>query len=283
MHAQAATMTSGVELVGVGGGARAAGELAAAAEVPDLPLDTLIDRSEVLIVAVPPMAASEVAEAMAGRVGAVLFEAPALDAIGHVGCPAMVGANLLHAPAVRRGLRAVSELHQPHHLALRSSQPAPTWGAHGTVEFGGAASDPGVRLAPVLLAAAGSPAVSATAEITGHPVEESALIRFHLDDGRSSVLNSHWAAGSARAELEVADESGAILVSLLPEPSLELNGNPVALDHLRPLVALGFVPQIERLVSLGRGGGNAWLELSTGLAINELITRAVAVARAESA
>ena len=287
LHAQAATISDRVELVGVGGGAGAAAELAAAAQVPDLAFDALVERSDAVVVAVPPPLAPEVVAALSGRVGALLVEAPAPEAIGPVDVPAMVGANLLHSPVVRRGLRAIAEMASPHHLQLRSSQPAPKWGDHGTVAFGGAGLDPGARLAPVLLAAGGSPAITAEARLTiggsddgdPAPVEERAEFRMQLADGRSVTLDSRWADGSARAELEVADEQTVTTITLLPTPEVELDGTPLSTEREHPLAELGFVSQLERLASLSDAGGTPWRDLTSGINICTLLTRAINEAR----
>ncbi len=282
LHAQAALLCDRVELVGVGGGSSSAAELAAAAEVPDLSFDALLDRCDAVVVAVPPASAPEVVDALAGRVRAVLVEAPVPADLPDPGCPAMIGANLLHAPAVRRAMRIIGDMASPHHLVMRSTQPAPTWGSHGSHAFGGAGLDPGARLAPILFAATGEAIDSAAARITEGPVagvEESATITLALPSGRAARLESRWAPGSARAELEVASDEGVALVSFFPEPELELNGVPMAVGQGHPLVDLGFVAQLERLAGLPGRSGTPWLDLATGKAICGVLSSAIVAAR----
>ncbi len=284
LHAQAASMTEQVELVGVGGGSNTAADLAGVCNAPDLPLDSLIERSDAVIVAVPPNAVAEVVSALDGRVNAVLVEAPVHHDVPDPDCPAMVGANLLHAPVVRRAIQEIWALSSPHHLELRSTQPRPEWGAHATHAFGGAGLDPGARLAPVLLAAAGEPAETVTARLVDGPddgIEESADLTLTLGSGRSVRLSSVWREGSAKVELEVADDNGVVLVSFFPEPTLEINGTPVNTDPLHPIVGLGFVAQLERLTRVSLGESAPWLDLSAGRDIGVLISAAVADARGD--
>ncbi len=282
LHAQAALLCDRIELVGVGGGSSSATELASAAEVPDLSLDAILDRSDAVVVAVPPARTPEVIDALVGEVGAVLVEAPVPADLPDPGCPAMIGANLLHAPTVRRAMRAIGDLESPHHLVLRSSQPAPTWGGHGSLAFGGAGLDPGARLAPVLFAATGEAINSAAARITEGPVtgvEESATITLTLPSGRAARLESKWAPGSARAELEVASDEGVALVSFFPEPELEIDGVPMTAPQGHPLVDLGFVAQLERLAGLPDRSATPWLDLATGRAICGVLSAAIVTAR----
>ena len=275
-------MSDRIELVGVGGGSRSAGELATAAEVPDLGLDDLADRSDALVVAVPPASMPDVIREVAGRVRALLVEAPVPVNLPDPGCPAMLGANFLHAPVVRGALRTIAAMESPHHLILRSTQPAPTWGSHRTPAFGGAGLDPGGRLAPLLFAATGETVESAHAQITEEPesgVENEASFAFTLPSGRTARLESVWAPGSARGELEVASDLEVALLSLFPEPMLEVNGTPVATEPCHPLLALGFIPQLERLSGVVDGSATTWLDLGAGEAICGLLASAVDSAR----
>ncbi len=100
-----------------------------------------------------------------------------------------------------------------------------------------------------------------------------------LADGRSVTLDSRWADGSARAELEVADEQTVTTITLLPTPEVELDGTPLSTEREHPLAELGFVSQLERLASLSDAGGTPWLDLTSGINICTLLTRAINEAR----
>lgn len=274
LHADAAIHTGGVELIGVGGRPGSAGELARDAGVPDLPLAALCE-ADAVVVAVPPPAVEPTLrlienEAQGGaRVGAVLVEPP-LRSLPAGTIPTALGANLLHAPVVKQALREIAAMANPHHLQLRCRQPAPTWGTHGSAAFGGPLDDPGVRLASLLLAAAGEPAVHVErTEIAG-----GVHAALELESGRRAGLEIAWVPGSSRTELEAADGGGVVLLTLDPLPRLEIDGTAVESPDLHPLEALGFVAQIDRLARTAAGAA-PWPEAATGSAIEALLSRGV--------
>lgn len=269
LHADAVLHTR-AELIGVGGRPGSAGELAAVADVADRSLEELCADAEALIVAVPPAAVGEVLDrideqvAAGAGVRAVLVEPP-LRRLPELAIPTVLGANLLHAPVVRQALREIAVMREPHHLQMRIRQPAPDWGAHGTPAFGGPLEDPGLRLAPLLLSAAAETAVHVeVAEISG-----GAHAAIELESGRRAGLDVAWSPGSSRIELEAADASGVILLTLDPLPRLEIDGRPIEPPELHPLEALGFVQQIDRLARTA-DGADPWPAASIGAAIEQL-------------
>ena len=270
LHADAVIHTRGADLIGVGGRPGTAGELAAVADAPDLSIDTLCARAEAIIVAVPPPEVHGVLQTVAdaiergGPVRAVLVEPP-LRTVPEIPVPLVLGANLLHAPVVRQALREIAAMHEPHHLQMRVRQPRPDWGAHGTPAFGGPLHDPGLRLAPVLLSAAAEPAVHV--EVAEIPDGVHAAIE--LESGRRAGLDVAWTAGSSRIELEAADAGGVILLQLDPLPHLEIDGHPLEAPELHPLEAMGFVPQIDRLLRTAKGAA-PWPDASIGTSIEAL-------------
>lgn len=269
LHADAVLHSRGAELIGVGGRPGRATDLATNAGVPDAPIDDLCC-ADAVIVAVTPGAIPDVVAAINGAIArhstprAVLVEGPVPVDIA-IGTAAMVGSNLLHAPVVRQALREIATM-SPHHLELRARQPAPHHGDTGA-RVEGPLLDPGARLAAVLLAAAGEPALSAT--VTGSP--DTSRVGFALQSGRSCTLDVGWSAASARTELEVADRGGVVSLTCDPLPRLEIGGEPVAAPDLHPLEALGFVGQIDRLVKVAQGRADPWLDLAVGSAIRALL------------
>ncbi|MEO0494404.1 MAG: hypothetical protein AAF081_13430 [Actinomycetota bacterium] len=270
LHADAIIHTRGADLIGVGGRAGTAGELAAVADAPDLPLAELCDGAEALIVAVPPPEVAGVVSAIdehraAGAgVKVVLVEAP-IDELPSVDVPVALAANLLHAPVVRQGLREIAKMREPHHLQMRIRQPRPTWGAHGTPAFGGPLHDPGLRLAPVLLSAAAEAAVHVEVADT----DDGAHAAIELESGRRCGLDVAWSEGSATIELEAADDGGVILLTLDPLPRLEIDGRTIPAAEMHPLEALGFVGQIDRLATTAAGAA-VWPDAAIGASITAL-------------
>jgi len=271
LHAQTVVAHRGCDLVGIHSGPGASTDLAREADVEHLSLDEICQRSDGLIVAVPPSAVSDTVEhveSASGRVRALLIEAP-LSLRRQPEISSMVACNLLHAPATREALREVSTM-TPHHLQLRVQQPTPRWGWHQNLTQGGPARDPGLRLAPVLLAAAGEPVI----DVAVHQTTDAARIDFVLQSERQADLIVNWSAESARIDLEIADEHRVVNVRCEPLPTFEYNGSVVYSPSENPFDALGFFAQLDRFVRCVNGGA-AWPAASTSSAIESLLTEAI--------
>ncbi|MYH42143.1 MAG: hypothetical protein F4131_00375, partial [Acidimicrobiaceae bacterium] len=131
LHAEAVRAARGVHLAGVAARSTASPGAAALAGALDCPVMTareLAGACDVAVIATPPAARAEALAELAPsrRLRAVLVESPAattVDGIAELsaafgGRPVMAAVNLLHAPAVRRMLDAVTAM-DPHHLELR--------------------------------------------------------------------------------------------------------------------------------------------------------------------
>lgn len=271
LHAEAVRAASGVTLVGVGGRTPGtAGELAAAMRVDDLPLDVLADRADALVMSVPPAAVGSVAAALPADLP-LLVESPTAGVVDRD--RSMTAANLLHAPVVGRGLRMIAELGAVHHLQLRGAGPRPSWGTHGSPAWGGGVLvDPHATTLPVLLAAAATPVTAVRGALEGPAsCEEAARLELELADGRIATAEVVWRdQQSVTVELEAAADDGVVTVRLLPVPELERDGRSVVRANDPPLVALGFVAQIERFAGAVRGERVAWPPLTVGIAVSDL-------------
>lgn len=265
---------SGAELVGVGGRLPGtADRLADAVGAPDLPLTDLAAAAEGLVVAVPPSAAAEVIAAVPAELP-LLVESPPADIADRP--RSITAVNLLHAPVVARGLQAIAELGPVHHLQLRGTGPRPSWGSHGTAAWGGGvAVDPHSSTLPVLLAAAAAAVTDVRGSLDGPPgCEHSARLDLALGDGRTATARLAWTDDSALAvELEAASDAGVATIRLLPTPELERDGRIVVRATDPPLVALGFVAQMQRFVGVVRGDRSAWPPLAVGAAVTGLVGR----------
>jgi predicted dehydrogenase len=268
MHAEAILNTRAATLVGVGGRATTGAALGAAANVPHLDLESLISASDALVIASPPDTVADIVATIGNRVRALLIESPLPLSLVTPAIPTMVAANLLHAPTVRSGLGAIAGM-KAHHLQLRSTQPRPTWGSHGTDVGNGPLLDPGARLLPVLLAAAGASVVSSERRKVG-PAEDYA-VSLVLADGRTVEMQSSWAPGAVTAELEAADTGAVVQISFFPFPRLEIDGRPIEPEETTPVRSLGFVNQIERLARVAKGDAEPWLPLASGQGIRTLL------------
>ena len=263
LHAEAALATSGVDLVGVGGRPGTAGPLAEAAGVPDLPLEELAARADGLVIAIAAGAAEAVVDRLPPDLP-LLVESPVRLTADRP--TAVTAVNLLHASTVKQGLRAVADLGEVHHLALRGRA---LRREHATDLF----AEPFAGAWPVMLMAAASAAVSISATWRG----QQATARIVLSDGHSATASLEWVesgpgehASAAFTEMEAASATGVVSIGLWPRPTLEIDGSPVASADDHPLVALGFIEQMRRFAAVCDGRSEPWPPLGVGIGVTAL-------------
>jgi len=287
-HAAAALLADHVELEGVvGRHLGKASELAQQAEVPEFTLEQALNRSEAVVIAVPPADTPAVLAAVGDRVSAILVETPSaasspdLEAPSDNGRPpTMIAANLLHAPATRRALREISSMDSPFHFSLRSRGTRPDWGDHDTPRFGGGAIlDPGCRIMPLLLAALGAPVVSVCAELPADSrrIDTSAKLELKTDvfHHRDITIDIAWGDEAPTTTLEVASENSVVQLELAPPPTLEVNGETVMIAEVDdPYTELGFRAQIERLGAIARGDSAPWPDITLASGLIDIATAA---------
>ena len=295
LHAEAVRAARGVTLAGVSASSPASAKAAALAGALDCPVLTLAELArvcDVAVIATPPGSRSGVLDRLASsrRLRAVMVESPAATTIDGVaeldalveGLPIMASVNLLHAPAVRRMLEAVASM-DPHHLELRLAVPDPARGpGAGRVFGGGVTVDPGAGFWPVVMAALGSAveSVAVPRADVDDGLDRAAEVVLRSASGRQARARLSWGAGVAEAAVEAADSAHVARVDIWPVPVAEVDGAPVGspVDSSHPLVALGFVAQIERLARVAAGEARPWPDL--GVASSALT---VAVAASFSA
>jgi predicted dehydrogenase len=292
LHAEAVRAVPGLELVGIGGRSidtatsDATATLATALETSVVPLEQMIKTGAMdgIVVAVPAATTAAVLDQIPAELP-VLVESPGPLHLDQVG---MTAANLLHASTVERALIAIQELGGAHHLELRSRSIRPRWGHFETAPpTVGVLSAPGAGLVPVLLAAAGTAVetVSATLHRDGRGTVVDATLRLGLTDGRTVLARLSWTdtESEAEAELEAASATGVAHLRLWPSVSLELDGRAVKGRDESPLVALGFVPQMQRFGDACKGERTAWPPISVGLGVDAISRAAIASAAADGA
>lgn len=284
LHAEAVRATRGVHLAGVTARSTASPRAAALAGTLDCPVLTareLARTCDVAVIATPPATRAEaLAELVPSRrLRAVLVESPAantIDGIAEVGAafggrPVMTAVNLLYAPAVRQMLDAVTAM-DPHHLELRLAVPSPARGPDSGAAFGGGVMmDPAAGFWPVLVAAMGTAVRSVAAprlEVVGG-LDRAAEVVLSAVDARTASTRTaraglQWGARVAEASLEAADSAHVARVDIWPMPAVEIDGSPAGPtpDSGHPLVALGFVAQIDRLVRVAHGDAQPWPDLA---------------------
>ena len=279
LHAEAVRAARGVTLAGVCASSPASPRAAALAGALDCPVLTLAELSracDVAVIATPPAACAEALAGLASsrRLRAALVESPVATTIRGAadlatlveGLPIMASVNLLHAPAVRRMLETVATM-DPHHLELRLAVPRPDRGPDVGRAFGGGVTvDPGAGLWPIVLAAMGTAVESVAAPRAGvaDGLDHAAEVVLHAAGGRRARAELSWGARVAEASLEAADAGRVARVDIWPVPVAEIDGTAVdpSAGSSHPLVALGFVTQIERLARAGDGGARPWPDLA---------------------
>ena len=279
LHAEAVRAARGAHLAGVAASSTtspSAAALAGALDCPVLTVRELADACDAAVIATPPADRAEPLAELASsrRLRVVLVESPAattLDGVADLGAaftgrPVMAGVNLLHAPAVRQMLDAVRDM-DPHHLELRLAVPDPARGSDSGSSFGGGVTmDPTAGFWPVLMAALGSAVRLVTApraEVVGG-LDHAAEVLLQGTDGRTARAVLRWGARVTEAAVEAADPEHVARVDVWPAPTAEIDGEAAGppADVSNPLVALGFVAQIERLVRAVNGEVQPWPDLA---------------------
>ena len=291
LHAEAVRATRGVRLAGVTARSTAsprAAALAGALDCPVLTAQELARACDVAVIATPPAARAEALTELASsrRLRAVLVESPAattLDGIAELGAafggrPVMAAVNLLHAPAVRQMLDAVAAM-DPHHLELRLAVPDPARGPDGGRTFGGGVTvDPAAGFWPVLIAAMGAAvrSVAAPRLEVSEGLDHAAEVVLTAVNGRTARARLRWGAPVAEASVEAADPDRVARVDVWPVPVAEVDGEPAGppADTGHPLVALGFVAQIERLARVAGGEARPWPDLGAAASALTVATAA---------
>ena len=188
--------------------------------------------------------------------------------------------NLAYSPVVLELLSRTPLLGPLTHLEVRAQQGLPTWGAFTTDEWGGGALfDLGAHpLSIAMLVAnaadAGRP-TSVSARLrggVGHNSDEHADVELTYSTGLVAKVVSSWQAGpEAQWDAQVASASGVLRAELVPTPSLEHNGDPLALPQPTTTPAeieqFGYLGQLRALVDDTAARRNPAMSASFGRAV----------------
>jgi predicted dehydrogenase len=230
--------------------------------------DDLPGGADIVVVATPPALHRREAERAVAGAAAALVEAPlaaTLDDADRLVAAAQGGRvgyaeNLVHSPAVVEAVAACRRLGSLTHLELRFAQGRPDWGDHLEPSWGGGALfDLGVHpIALALLAAAPARVTAVEARLLGGAgleLDDDATLTLAFDSGLRAQVRVTWRAPAPTWEAQAASPQGAVRLGLVPLPSVEVNGVPVALPSPPPGLAspqlhhLGYVAQLEALTA----------------------------------
>jgi len=230
--------------------------------------------ADVTIVATPPARHATDAARVLLAGGAVVVEKPLCTTLAdadvlveavRAGGRLLYAENLAYAPAVEAMLARVHSLGVLTSLEARAFAQRPAWGGATHPEWGGGVLfDVGahpIALALLLAGPARVVTVRATLERpgderpgdprTGDPrTDDHAEVRLTFDTGLTATVVASWRSPTPVWDVQVASAQGVLRAELLPEPTLEHNGDPVALPPLSHLAK--DAPQLDEFGYLGQ-------------------------------
>lgn len=257
--------------------------------------------ASIVAVATPPMCHAADALRMLEAGALVLLEKPlcrTLDeadqlveaSLRHPG-RLLYAENLSYAPVVQRMVAMAPKVGELTHLEVRTIQSLPTWGDFTSDEWGGGALfDLGVHplaVAMLLANAAGQGRpTSVTARMRGgegHSSDEHAEVTLHFQSGFTARVVSSWQGAPEPVwDIQLAGEQGVLRADLMPTPTLEWNGDEVALARVEgPLAALhhfGYVQQLEALLTDAARGHQPVMSAAFGREVLQVVLASYASA-----
>jgi predicted dehydrogenase len=270
--------------------------------------DDLPAGAEVVVVATPPArhATDALAALEAGAAAIVekplastLAQADQLVAAAQAGGGRLGYAeNLAFAPIVTQAVALARGLGALRHVDARMLSPRPDWGEFLTEGWGGGVLfDLGVHpLALVLLLADAGPGgadqvVSVEARLEGAddvPVDVHADVTLTLASGLRAQVEASWRHREPVVDLQAASEVGVVRAELLPQASLERNGQPQPIPAGRAGVAdarldqFGYVRQLEAFLDDFAAGRAPAVGAELGRLVLEIVCAGYASAAAGS-
>ena len=182
---------------------------------------------------------------------ATLDEADQLVAFGDTG---VYGENLLSAPAITQLLDRSQSIGQFNYVEIRLLSPFPQWGDYGNAQRGGGVFfDLGSQAVALALTLAQSPIAVLRSEFSfnNYDVETHAVVSARCQNGTQFRLETSWQHHSQLWDVQVSSAQSVVRAELLPQASLEQNGEPIALaiheQNAAHLFDLGYVEQMNRL------------------------------------
>jgi myo-inositol 2-dehydrogenase/D-chiro-inositol 1-dehydrogenase len=238
--------------------------------------DALPGGADVIIVATNPGThAREALRAAAGGAAAIiekplcatLDDADAIVAAEVAGARYCYAENLLFAPVVSAANTEIAQIGSLSHLSARALQARPTWGSFLNRSWGGGVLfDLGVHPLALVMRAARSAVVSVTATLEGADdieVDEWAQVQLGFESGATATVEASWRATTPVWDLQAASGDGVVRLDLLPDISLERNGEPVlvsgpdATEYPPQLDVFGYRDQLIEALAEFRAGRSA--------------------------
>jgi len=236
-------------------------------------------QGDIAIVATPPVAHVDAAVALLEAGYHVVVEAPIactladadrlIEAEDRVGRPVLYSEHLAASPVVDGLFVRVDGIGALTHLSARATQPPPTWRPADGVDAqwgGGALFDLGVHPVGLTLrtateSGAGRPVSLSAVIVDAGTRHEHGTIKLRFESGLVATILARWQPDSTPDwDLQASSASAVLRAELYPSPTLDHNGDPVAIGApIRPadpslVDDYGYAPQLKRF----------WTNIRTG-------------------
>jgi len=227
---------------------------------------------------------------------AVLVEKPLsatlaeADAIVSAGGQLLYAENLAFSPLVVQTHDLARQIGSLTFIEIRMLSPRPTWGDFMNPERGGGVLfDLGAHAIALALLFAGADApIAVTASLhssTDCEVDVEAEVFIEFASGSRARIESNWTNPDTVWDIQVASAQGVVRTELLPEPSIEHNGEIIeqelsTSEGAQQLVQLGYVEQMRMLGDIARGAPSP-IDARFGRRVLDIICAAYAAAGAE--
>lgn len=260
--------------------------------------------ADIVVVATPPARhAVDALRAMAAGAAVVvekplcttLDDADRLVRVVEAGGVLTYAENLLFADATAAALTEIATLGPLRHLAARALQPRPTCGDVTRRHWGGGVLfDLGVHPLALVLRAAGAQPTAVRARFDTSPdleVEDHATVALRFASGLEAEVEVSWRGTAGVWDLQAASDTGVVRFDVLPELTLERDGEPVALAPLPDpgggedapppqLHQLGYVEQLRDAAAAWQAGRPSTLSgVHLGRDLLEIVCAAAVSAR----
>jgi myo-inositol 2-dehydrogenase / D-chiro-inositol 1-dehydrogenase len=250
--------------------------------------DELPANADLVVVATPPTCHTRDALRALRGGATVLVEKPLCTTLAEadqlVAADGRVvyGENLAFAPVITRAVRLCRSLGPLRHLEARAIQGRPDWGEFLKASWGGGALfDLGVHpLALILLLAGADEPVSVTARLetaADIEVDEFAELTLRFRSGLEATVVTSWRGDGVVWDLQAASDTGVVRAELLPNLSLEHNGEDIELPAPRyspdipQLEQFGYVAQLIEAANAAAGGDMTAIDAAFGRIVLDVV------------
>ena len=270
VHAMAAVATGSRVTAVASRSERRARERAEQTEARLVAMAELPAGADAVVVATPPAAHAAIAQHALDAGAVVLIETPLTTTLSDADALVdaddgriLYGENLAFSPAVRRAVGLARELGALRYIEVRALSPRPTDPEHLDPAWGGGAMfDLGSHpIALALFLAGDDSPTSVSAEIhDGERLEldDHGTITITFASGLHARVEASWRSETSVWDLQASSDSGVVRAELLPNLSVEHDGEPVTLPPMRSdldprLAHLGFLEEHRALTQLANG------------------------------